>query len=286
LHHRVASASAERVSAERRAGPLHPARSRYNLLALFTPWNRRAENVVDLCHSEVPAVSVAAGWDGVEPSAAPGAMSGAAGAAAPAPATLGDVLYADKSRAVAPEREWVELVRRIAAGDQLALHALYDRTHRVVFTLVMRITRSRESAEELTLDVFLEIWRRAARYDAANGTVLGWVMNLARSRAIDRLRFDNRVKRVDPRAGDAASDEESGEACDVIELKQQAAALRAALGVLSPDERIAIETAFFDDLTYAEVAARLNQPLGTIKTRIRSGLHKLRRALSEKETPR
>src|SRR5919205_4036198 len=86
----------------------------------------------------------------------------------------------------------------MAAGDQLALHALYERTHRVVFTLVMRITANRESAEELTLDVFHDVWRRASRYDAANGTVLGWIMNQARSRAIDRLRFDQRKKRVNP----------------------------------------------------------------------------------------
>ena len=110
------------------------------------------------------------------------------------PATLGDVLYA-KSKAPATEQEWVALVESIAAGDQLALHALYERSHRVVFTLIVRITANRETAEELTIDVFHDVWRRAPRYDAANGTVLGWIMNQARSRAIDRLRFDNRKKR-------------------------------------------------------------------------------------------
>src|SRR5256885_17235513 len=87
------------------------------------------------------------------------------------PATLGDVLYA-KPKALVPEEEWATLVRSIAAGDQLALHALYERAHRVVFTLVMRLTANRETAEELTIDVFHDIWRRAARYDAASGTVL------------------------------------------------------------------------------------------------------------------
>jgi RNA polymerase sigma-70 factor (ECF subfamily) len=98
----------------------------------------------------------------------------------PLPATLGDVLYANPSQTPASEREWTELVRAVASGDQVALHALYERTHRLVFTLVMRISGDRESAEELTLDVFHEVWRRAARYDPANGTVLGWIMNLAR----------------------------------------------------------------------------------------------------------
>src|SRR5690348_1599890 len=111
------------------------------------------------------------------------------------PATLGDVLYA-KPKAPVPEREWAALVQAIAAGDQLALHALYERAHRIVFTLIMRIMANRETAEELTIDVFYDIWRRAPRYDAANGTVLGWIMNQARSRAIDRLRFETRKKRT------------------------------------------------------------------------------------------
>jgi RNA polymerase sigma-70 factor (ECF subfamily) len=196
------------------------------------------------------------------------------------PATLGDVLYANPSGELVSERSWADLVQRIATGDQLALHALYDRSHRMVFTLIMRITRKRETAEELTLDVFLEVWRRAPRYDPANGTVLGWVMNLARSRAIDRLRFDQRQKRVDPHHGGADEELESNDGQRVLELKERARILRAALSVLTPDERQAIETAFFLELTYAEVAIRLSQPLGTVKTRIRSGLHKLRRALA------
>jgi RNA polymerase sigma-70 factor (ECF subfamily) len=195
------------------------------------------------------------------------------------PGTLGDVLYADKAKAVESEKAWVGLVQSIVAGDQLALHALYERTHRLVFTLIMRITSNRETAEELTVDVFHDVWRRASRYDAANGTVLGWIMNQARSRAIDRLRFEQRKKRAEPHASDALPAIETGECHDILELKQQARALRNALTVLTPDERQAIEAAFFSELTHAEVAARLNQPLGTVKTRIRSGLHKLRQAL-------
>src|SRR5690242_19842016 len=95
------------------------------------------------------------------------------------PVTLGDVLYA-KSEPALPEEDWALLVRSIATGDQLALHALYERAHRLVFTLVMRITANREMAEELTVDVFHDVWRRAASYDAVNGTVLGWIMNQAR----------------------------------------------------------------------------------------------------------
>jgi RNA polymerase sigma-70 factor, ECF subfamily len=194
------------------------------------------------------------------------------------PATLGDVLYA-KCKPTVPEQDWVTLVQSVAAGDQFALHALYERAHRMVFTLTMRITANRETAEELTIDVFHDVWRRASRYDAANGTVLGWIMNQARSRAIDRLRFDSRKKRshdgdMQPLAEVAADPH------DVIVLREQGESLRAALAALTPDERQAIETTFFAGLTHAEAAVRLDQPLGTIKTRIRSGLHKLRQALA------
>jgi len=199
--------------------------------------------------------------------------------AASGPATLGDVLYA-RPMAVVPERDWVALVQAIAAGNQVALHALYERAHRVVFTLVVRITANRETADEVTLDVFHDVWRRASGYDAANGTVLGWIMNQARSRAIDRLRFESRKKRSDGEVEPPA--EAAADPRDVIELRQQADALRAAMAVLTPDERQAIEATFFAALTHAEAAARLNQPLGTIKTRIRSGLHKLRNTLTAK----
>src|SRR5258705_3825735 len=199
--------------------------------------------------------------------------------------TLGDVLYANQAKTLVSEQDWVGLVQAIAAGDQLALHALYERTHRLVFTLIVRIAANREPAEELTLDVFYDVWRRASRYDAANGTVLGWIMNQARSRAIDRLRFDQRKKRADPNPDPALITIDTPEYQDVLEVKEQNHALRRALTVLTTAERQAIEAAYFSELTHAEVAARLRQPLGTVKTRIRSGLHKLRQALAAVAKP-
>lgn len=200
--------------------------------------------------------------------------------AAKNPATLGDVLYAKLKPAVS-EQDWAMLVQSIAAGDQLALHALYERAHRVVFTLCMRIAADRETAEELTVDVFHDVWRSAARYDPAHGTVLAWIMNRARSRAIDRLRFDSRKKRsLDGGPPSAVAIEAAADPHNVIALRQQGEALRGALALLTPAEREAIETTFFAGLTHAEAAVRLNQPLGTVKTRIRSGLHKLRRSFA------
>jgi RNA polymerase sigma-70 factor, ECF subfamily len=192
--------------------------------------------------------------------------------------TLDDLLYADKTRTSVSEQDWVDLVRTIAARDQRALHALYERAHRIVFTLTMRITKNREIAEEVTLDVFHDVWRRASTYDPAGGTVVGWIMNQARSRAIDRLRFEQRKKRVDPHADmppvDSAASEQD---TDVGERRRL---LYDALADLTALERQAIETAFFSELTYTETARQLNQPVGTIKTRIRSALEKLRKALA------
>lgn len=196
--------------------------------------------------------------------------------------TLGDLLYADGAAPVS-EAEWVHIVRSIAARDPHALHALYQRTHRIVFTLIMRITNDRETSEEVTLDVFHDVWRRASTYDVAGGPVVGWIMNQARSRAIDRVRFEQRKKRVSPPSNGAAPEPVAPDAQDIVGVRERSRRLIAALNVLTPDERQAIETAFFLGCTHAEVAAQLDRPIGTVKTRIRSGLGKLRRALAATE---
>jgi RNA polymerase sigma-70 factor (ECF subfamily) len=192
---------------------------------------------------------------------------------------LGDVLFGTTPKTPVPERDWAALVQSVAVGDQRALHALYTQTHRLVFTLIVRIVGNRETAEELTLDVFHDVWRRASAHDPAGGSVVGWIMNQARCRAIDRLRFEHRRKRVRDPAEMPASATANGPHED-YEVGEQGDLLRHALRGLSPVERQVIETAFFSELTYAEVAERLDQPLGTVKTRIRTGLAKLRLALA------
>ena len=199
-----------------------------------------------------------------------------------APKTLGDILEADKSRVRVSEDEWLQLVRGVAAGDQRALHSLYEQTHRIVFTLIVRITANRETAEEVTLDVFHDVWRKASTYDPANGSVAGWIMNQARSRAIDRLRFDQRKKRVDPYPHSLRSTTDIVDPQQACLFEEQSRLVRNALEVLTPEERNTIETTFFSELTYEETARKLNQPLGTVKTRIRSGLRKLRETLGRK----
>jgi RNA polymerase sigma-70 factor, ECF subfamily len=200
----------------------------------------------------------------------------------PAIKTLGDILYADKSKLRVPEEEWLKLIRAIAGGDQLALHSLFEQTNRIVFTLIVRITMNRETAEEVTLDVFYDVWRKASTYDPANGSVVGWVMNQARSRAIDRLRFDQRKKRVNTYPLSLRPETDIVDPQQACLFEEQSRLLRDALEVLTPEEQKAIETAFFSELTYEQTARKLNQPLGTVKTRIRSGLEKLREGLGTK----
>ena len=194
--------------------------------------------------------------------------------------TLGDVLYANPTKVPVSEAEWVALVQAIATGDQLALHALYGRIHRLVFTLAMRIVRCRETAEEVTLDVFHQVWRRASSYDADGGTVVGWIMNQTRSRALDRLRFEQRRKRTPPLAFETLEDASASESETTLDADDRNQLLHHAISTLTLQEREAIETAFFCEFSYFETAARLRQPVGTIKTRIRSGLAKLRHALA------
>lgn len=195
------------------------------------------------------------------------------------PKTLGDLLYAHGTKARIAEAEWVGLVHAVAAGDQRALRALYGRMHRIVFTSAMRILKTREAAEEITVDVFYDVWKRAPSYDPATGTVVGWIMNQARSRAIDRLRFEHRKKRTNPHPEESRGDADADLPTEAVEFTRQQHRLRSALAELAPAERVAIETAFFSEYTHVETAARLHEPLGTIKTRIRSGLTKLRRSL-------
>jgi RNA polymerase sigma-70 factor (ECF subfamily) len=201
----------------------------------------------------------------------------------PGTKTLGNILDADKSKIRVSEDEWLRLVRAIADGNQGALHSLYEQTHRIVFTLIVRITANRETAEEVTLDVFYDVWRKASTYDPVNGSVVGWIMNQARSRAIDRLRFDQRKKRVNTYPHSLGPTTDMVDPQQAFLFEEQSRLLRNALEVLTPEERNAIETAFFSELTYEETARKLNQPLGTVKTRIRSGMGKLREALGRKK---
>jgi RNA polymerase sigma-70 factor, ECF subfamily len=174
------------------------------------------------------------------------------------------------------------LLRRIAGGDEAALGELYDRTSSRVFGLALQIVRDRGAAEEVTLDVFTQVWREAGRYDRARGSPMSWLLTIARSRAIDSLRVKGKRTEIEgPLEGAEefpGSDPNPEASATGVERE---ASVRRALGLLPKEQRRAIEAAFFGGLSHSEVAAAQGVPLGTIKTRIRTGLLTLRRQLSE-----
>ncbi len=174
------------------------------------------------------------------------------------------------------------LMRRIASGDAAALSDLYDLSSRHVYGICLKVLRNSADAEEVTLDVYTQAWRQASRFDADRGEPLAWLLMLARSRAIDRLRSRGGMRRHEEeleQARDLASpgiDPETSSS-----LAQRAATVRAALACLSVEQREVIELAYFEGLTHTEIAEKLAQPLGTTKSRIRLALHHLRSALDE-----
>jgi len=172
-------------------------------------------------------------------------------------------------------------LERMARGDHEALAELYDRHGRLVYSLALRILREQGDAEDIVQEVFAQAWRQAARYDRSRGNPVAWLLNLTRSRAIDRLR--GRRARPDAAAADPAAldlADLSPPVDEQIALSHQAARIRAAVGELSVLQRVAIELAFYEGLTHVEIADRLELPLGTVKTRIRQGLLKLKERLA------
>lgn len=191
--------------------------------------------------------------------------------------TLGAIISASDVR-----RADLESIASIARGDRLALAALYDRHSRLVYSLAFRILRDTGDAEEVVQDVFTQVWRQSARYDPSRGNLAAWLATLTRSRAIDRLRRRHARPDAIGEPVDAGSVVDPAErADDQLLSSSRAATVRAAMDELPFVQRTAIELAFFEGLTYVEVAQRLETPIGTIKTRIRQGLLTLRDRLAE-----
>ncbi len=175
------------------------------------------------------------------------------------------------------EGDLQSLIRRAGCGEQSALTELYDTTSRFVFGLVLRILRDRDTAEEVLLDVYTQVWRQSAAYDVTRGAPLAWLMTIARSRAIDRLRSRRTIEqRNEPLAAmdDAGTMAPSPEASAVALERQRL--VRRALEALSPEQREVIELAYYSGMSHSEIALQLDQPLGTVKTRTRLGMMKLR----------
>ena len=177
------------------------------------------------------------------------------------------------------------LLARVVKGDQQAFSQLYDHSSTLLFTLAVRILGNHEEAAELLQDVYLEVWRKVSRYDVGRGTPVAWLVTLTRSRAIDRLRARA------TRGYRATQSLEAGAADQVADLgpnpfetqadQELRISIGAAVAGLPQAQRQAIELAYYEGLSHVEIAARLNQPLGTVKTRIKLGMSKLRDGLQQ-----
>jgi RNA polymerase sigma-70 factor (ECF subfamily) len=174
------------------------------------------------------------------------------------------------------------LMDAIAARDQGALSALYDRHSSAVFGLCLRILREREEAEEATCDVFIEVWNRGSRFDRERGHPLAYLLNLARSRAIDRLRSRARRQKLFVVRDEDETKETADAGSPLADsmTAQMRSRLTRALAVLQPGQKKALELAYFDGMSHSEIASALGEPLGTVKTRIRQGLLRMRETLS------
>ena len=172
----------------------------------------------------------------------------------------------------------IVLIERIVARDEAAVAELYDRHCRLLFGLILRIIRDRSEAEEILQEVFVLVWTRAETYNVSLGPPAAWLVRIARNRAIDRLRANNvRLRAVESAPAPAAAENPESRAS----LSEQQRAVGRALDTLPPDQRELIEQAYFLGLTQSELAERFKLPLGTVKTRIRTGMLALRLQLAE-----
>jgi RNA polymerase sigma-70 factor (ECF subfamily) len=177
------------------------------------------------------------------------------------------------------EQDDIDLILRMASKDATALDVLYRRYHRLAFALVFRIVGNREDAEEVLADVFLQAWQQASRYDPVRGKPVTWLLTIARTRAIDRLRSSSRQQARTAGFEEKRENKPSGSEHDPLFVIETQSVVREALQTLPEQQRIAVEMAYFGGMSHTEIAAALDQPLGTIKDRIRSGIMHLRKRL-------
>lgn len=178
------------------------------------------------------------------------------------------------------EAFWRQCLERAAAGDEQAFAGFYDESSGLVYSVALRILGNAADAEEVTLEVYTHVWRSAGDFDAARGSVRAWLAMLARSRAIDRLRSGATRRTFERELPEAVAIVDPGILPDEAgAANQRRRFIQAALETLSAEQRQAIELAYFSDLSHSELAAKLGQPLGTVKTRIRLAMMKLRELL-------
>lgn len=174
------------------------------------------------------------------------------------------------------------LIQQVAQQDREAFSELYDRCSSLVFTLAIRMLKVRSDAEDLLQEVFVQVWRQASNYSADRGSPEAWIINIARSRAIDKIRSIRRMEKSFVLTGDPARAESSDNVESSAAESEVRLTMNSALASLPEAQRRVLELAYFDGLSQSEIAARLAEPLGTVKTRMRSGIQRLRDILGTK----
>jgi RNA polymerase sigma-70 factor (ECF subfamily) len=172
-----------------------------------------------------------------------------------------------------------ELLTLVARGDQVAFETVYDRVAPAVFGLVLRVLRDTAQSEEVAQEALLEVWRTAGRFDPARGQALAWVLTIAHRRAVDRVRSERAAAEREARAASAASPPPADEVAETVESSLEAERVRHCLDGLTGAQRESITLAYYSGLSYPQVASKLGLALGTVKTRIRDGLRRLRDCL-------
>jgi RNA polymerase sigma-70 factor (ECF subfamily) len=200
---------------------------------------------------------------------------------APTPYTSTNSIASPAGPAIADTTD-VELVRRMASGDERALGTLYDRWQALVHGAIVRILSQPDDVDDVVEEVFWQAWRQASRYEASRGAVHTWLLTIARSRALDRaraLRRRHEESLDDVRTTDVDSGVAPADPAADAEASERRATILAALSALPPEQREAIELAYFQGFSQTEIAERTGQPLGTVKTRTRLAMQKLRERL-------
>lgn len=177
--------------------------------------------------------------------------------------------------------QWEQFINGIVGGDETALASLYDATNRLLFGLILAILHDRQLAEEVLLDVYMQVWRQASVYESKRGTVFHWLVTITRSRAIDRLRSERSRHHHQElkRAADVHAPTHLPTPEEESSLSELRTHVRGALNMLPPEQRDLIVLAYFSGLSQTDLATKMNLPLGTVKTRVRSGMSKLEKEL-------
>jgi RNA polymerase sigma-70 factor, ECF subfamily len=197
------------------------------------------------------------------------------------PTRLHVVSEEPESRAerAAARRQLDGLLIRVADGDEPAFADLYDAVAGSVFGLAKRVLRQAEQAEEVAQEVLLEVWQQAARFDPGRGSGFAWVMTVAHRRAVDRVRSAQSASDRERRVGQRNHEREHDQVAELVEQRMEAEAVRDCMDSLTEVQKQSVTMAYYEGMTYPEVAERLDAPLGTIKTRMRDGLIRLRDCL-------